>query len=199
MRCTDASAFCSVRKKRGLAICSPALESGESLQANVNADHFISWWQRLSLYLATKADIPLASRGASNSERFNFAFNWTMQNHPQSSNFGQVQPLTIYLELALGITHRVIASIAFKSRKAWSFPRFQASEESFKCQVNSLGDVLQHLRVNFTQSWSNSFFIYRDKALSFIPISVTLILFPCIECDSQECDCTANGTFPTSD
>jgi len=190
-RCTLAKAFAQYGKNRGLVICSPVLSS-KCCQSNINPDYFVSRWKYVWLYLTRKADIPLISRRTPDSEGSDCSFNRTVQHHPQSLNFRQVQPLTINLKPTLGISHGVIATVRLGI--LISGPCFQTSEERFKRQINPLSYILKYLRINLAQCWSVRLLI---DGINLLVSCHQLVFVPAPKhlCDKQEFGCTTSDTL----
>jgi len=139
-----------------------------------------------------KTDIPLIGRRTPD-EGSDCSFNRTVQHHPQSPNFRQVQPLTINLKPTLGISHGVIATVRLESWISGFFPAFKRLKKDLNAR-STRSVTFWYLRINLAQCWSVRLLIDGINLLVSCQ-STRFVPAPKHLCDKQEFGCTTSDTL----
>jgi hypothetical protein len=130
----------------------PCREGGEGFQPYINADGEWGVWQPDGLADDRKGSIPFSRRGAMNGTGFDGPFERTMLYHFEGANLGEVDTVVMGdAEAALRIGEAVIATRAFKARKAGFASRLAAAKERLIGQIDAHGNILQDLGMNRSQ------------------------------------------------
>ena len=139
-------------KKAGIGYLFFIAESSKGFESHVNPHLGRGFWQALWLTLDREGHVPLASRGTSNSTRFDFAFEGTMIDHLDAANLGKRHTVIIGdTEATLREGEGVIAVTSTETRVARLLTSFDASKERFESQINTDGYILQDLRMHLFQ------------------------------------------------
>ncbi len=128
-------------------------KDGEGSQAKIHPYHLIGWGQRLFVYLAGKAGVPVANRIPANSESLACAFQWPVKDNLDLSNLREGQPFTLERKTRLFESEAIIAPIPLEARIPGSLTSFYPAEEGLKGQIDSLLRVLQNLRMHLEEFW----------------------------------------------
>ena len=128
----------------------------ETFQSNVYPDGFGARRQRLLFNFTRKRYQPIARCGSADGAGLDGAFDGTVENHANVSDFRQTQFVSVdpKADADLRVSERVVTSSSAKARVARRFARLDAAKEGLEGKVEPDGDVLQHLRVNLSQRWS---------------------------------------------
>lgn len=157
-------------------------KSSEGGQAQVNANHFSGYGQRLWFNFARKAGIPVTQRIALDSEGFNSAFDGTVKFNFNVAYFAQFKLVSNQLKSKLGIGKTVVPAIALKSWIAVLFTSLNSTKERLEGKVNSSASVTQNLNIDIFK------FVlfgspYRKKIKSIVQGKDFLFLYPIIFSD----------------
>src|SRR5262249_678867 len=116
-------------------------------------------------------DVPLARSRAAQRHRLDRAFDWTVQDDGDRTNFREDQLVSFEPRAVpvLRIGDAVIPAKTFETRIAWVFGSFfHATKEGLKGQINTLRDVLQHLAM-YQLERGACFLPERQHGLRLIP------------------------------
>jgi hypothetical protein len=176
-------AFLRPKEARVLNLLSSG-ESGERLQSNVNAYLLAGRWQRRRLPLARKGGVPLARRGASDTQSLGHTLKRAVEHHLDGSDFGQVKGITHQLTAGWGlwVAKAIVALLPPKPGVAWSFPRLHPAKERLESKVYPHSNILQHLAVNLPQrraflldSRQQSVLVIQGKRLAALLVGILVL------------------------
>lgn len=127
----------------------------KGFNTNVDANSFVSSWQWLRLSFNRKASIPFRAFTL-NGKGLDLAGDLTVEFHLHLSDFGQVQLAIIRdAESKLFVGEGVVPVSTLKAGKSCFRFLFDTSKEVLKRTVNTFQNVLQDLRVDGVEVWSN--------------------------------------------
>ena len=128
-------------------------QSGELVQANVDADRFGRSGKRFRCVLADEAGEPLSCKAADRAG-LRGSDQWPVNEAIHLSDFGHVERVAdepASRSLRLRKRDAVIHAAPFQARIPWCLTRFYAAEEGFEGKVNADRDILQNLRMYVSQ------------------------------------------------
>ena len=168
-----------ISKKARIINLLPIGQSSKALQPDINANCFLRFGQWLRLYLTGETGIPLACAVPSQGECLNFTPKRAVDNGFDKPYLAYPDQRPIKGEAKLGVGEAIISSLALKSRIARLLPSLYPSKESFESKVNSLLNILKHLRIDYCQRGTLSLPL-RQKFISLIQADGLLLLLPSI-------------------
>jgi hypothetical protein len=128
-------------------------QDGEGLEANVYPNLLIGGGQSERFPFAREGNVPLVCTAPPDAHGLGRALKGAVKHYLDGANFGQVEYVArkVSTVTVLRVAHAVIATLTPETGVAGRFTSLHTSEESRKCQVYSLGDILQYLAVNQLQ------------------------------------------------
>jgi hypothetical protein len=141
-------------EKAGVGNLFPSRERGKGGESNVNPHSVRIGRQAFRFTLNREASVPLASTALVDGQGFDLATMRAMVDHLDPAYFGQADVVIVGDGKArLWEREAIIAPIALKAGISWVFcPFMHAVEKCLKGQFNTLGHILQHLRMDQPQS-----------------------------------------------
>ncbi|MEZ4734147.1 MAG: hypothetical protein R3E79_44200 [Caldilineaceae bacterium] len=109
-------------------------EIGKGGQAKINADNIVICRQRLLFTLTRKASVPVTNGIALNGQGLNVATDGAVQFHPNITDLGDRQPVTVHLEARLLKGEGIIAAIALKAGYPGSSPFLTRRKNALKAR-----------------------------------------------------------------
>jgi hypothetical protein len=146
-------------------------QRSERHQAHIYTHTLGRRWQSLWLDFNREADVPLTRSSAAQCDGLDRAFDWTVQDDMDCTNFREDEAITglPYAVPVLRVGDRIVATKTFETRIARVFGSlFHAAKERLKCEINTLRDVLQHLRMHQFERWSR-FLPERQHGFRLVP------------------------------
>src|SRR5271157_3896751 len=126
-------------------------ESRKAFQSNIHSDCQIVERHGFDFHLASEAGIPIAHRISLNGERLDPAFDGTMLDDLQNTNFGNQHTLVQQFKTRLLEGETIVSAISPKTWIAWFLASFHSTKETLECQIDSFLDILQYLRMDTLQ------------------------------------------------
>src|SRR5271157_894130 len=126
-------------------------ESRKAFQSNIHSDGQIAERHGFGFHLASEAGIPIAHHISLNGERLDPAFDGTMLDDLQNTNFGNQHTLVQQFKTRLLEGETIVSAISPKTWIAWFLASFHSTKETLECQIDSCLDILQYLRMETLQ------------------------------------------------
>jgi len=123
-------------------------ERGEMHQTNVNADHFISWWQRFGFRLFNGKDYKPLTCLILDRAGLNPTPDCTVHHDLDCSDLRERQNVAVHSEPQLWIAEAIEPRPRSESWKARLFACFNSSEKGVKGPAQSAQRILKDLRVD---------------------------------------------------
>ena len=128
-----------------------ARQRSKMTQAHINTDHLVAGRQQLRFNNTREAGVPVTQDITPDSQRFDLAFDGSVDFDPDLADFGKVKPTIVRkIETTLRICKRFVP-ITFEARIARFFSCFHAAKEVLKSQIDTGAGFLQTLRVCITE------------------------------------------------
>ena len=132
-------------------------QCAESFQTDINSNAFVNRFKNFTSRFNRETSKPFPAGIFRNCESFDFADYFTVKFNFNFSDFREIDFSVRHRKSKLFVGERVISEFVLKSWKTGFFFPFCTAKEILKRAVNSFENVLQNLRINQIQIFSNRF------------------------------------------
>lgn len=124
----------------------------DGLEANVYTNRLLRLRQWFGPNFAREAHEPLTRGSLAYRSGLDLSLKRTVDHSFDMAYLGEENPIAFYLEAALRVRERIVVVGSTEARIARLFSCLGPTKERLESEVYTNGDVLQHLRMNFSQS-----------------------------------------------